>query len=429
MPSVPTPLSRRGLLRSAGAVAAAGALLPAFHRRLFAEEAPAAAGALPGAGRARQVVLLYMNGGPSQFETFDPKPGASTGGPTGTVGTALPGVAIAESLPGLARRLDQIALIRSMTSKEGNHDRARYLAHTGFIPNPTLVHPSLGAMLSHEKGKREAELPEYVAIGGPGVGAGYLGVLHEPFAVLDPAQPIANLEPGAGLGDARRDARLGMLGRINERFGGERGPELPDAQQAMFEKARRLMDSARNVAFDVAKEPAKTAAPYGTTRFGRGCLMARRLIEAGVTCVEVMSNGWDTHDDGFARVKALNAELDQGACALLDDLRASGKLAETLVLWLGDFGRTPRITATEGRGHHPASWSAWLAGGGVQGGRVIGATDALGEAVKERPVTVPDLFASLLHATGMENRLFHANGRPITLADKAGVPVKELFSA
>lgn len=429
MASNPSPLSRRGLLRSAGAVAAAGLFLPSFHRRLFAEDAPVVTGQAPGFGRARQVVFLYMIGGPSHFETFDPKPGTSTGGPTRTVATAIPGVHIADSLPGLAKRMGDVCLVRGMTSKEGNHDRARYLVHTGFIPNPTVVHPSLGAMLSHEKGRPDADLPEYVSIGGPGAPAGYLGVHHEPFVVLDASQPIANLDAPAGLDDRRRDDRLAMLGKLNERFAKERGAGLPEAQDAMFDKARRLMDSARNAAFDIGKEPARTAQPYGPTKFGRSCLMARRLIEAGVTCVEVMMNGWDTHDDGFARCKALNQELDQGVSALLDDLKASGKLDSTLVVWAGDFGRTPVITPTEGRGHHPQCWSAWLAGGGVQGGRVIGATDEKGAAVKERPVGVPDLFASLLHATGMENKTFHTNGRPITLVDKAGVPVRELFTA
>ena len=180
----------------------------------------------------------------------------------------------------------------------------------------------------------------------------------------------------------------------------------------MFDKARRLMDSAKSVAFDIAKEPAGTARPYGTSRFGLSCLQARRLIDAGVTCVEVMMNGWDTHDDGFARCKELNGQLDQGASALLDDLKASGKLDETLVVWLGDFGRTPQITATQGRGHHPQVWSAWFAGAGIQGGRVIGSSTDGGERVKDRPVGIPDLFASLLHATGVENKLFHSNGRP-----------------
>ncbi|MFM8385204.1 MAG: DUF1501 domain-containing protein [Planctomycetia bacterium] len=422
--------SRRDLLRMGLGAAALGLLAsPRGLPRLHADEASPTVARPPGFGTARQVVFLYMIGGPSHFETFDPKPGTENGGPTRTVASALPGVHLADSLPLLARRMDRIALVRSMTSKEGNHDRARYLVHSGYAPQPTVQHPGLGSILSHEKGKPDAELPEYVSVGGPGLGAGYLGVHHAPFVVLDPKQPIANLDTPSGVDDRRRDARLEMLERMNEGFARSRGEALPEAQYAMFAKARRLMDSPRNVAFDISKEPAGSAKPYGTTKFGLACLQARRLIDAGVTCVEVMMNGWDTHDDGFARCKALNGELDQGAAALLDDLKASGKLSETLVVWLGDFGRTPKITSTEGRGHYPKVWSAWFAGGGVQGGRVIGASTAGGDDVQARPVTIPDLFASLLHATGVENKLFHTNGRPITLHDKAGQPVPELFTA
>jgi uncharacterized protein (DUF1501 family) len=418
--------TRRQLLRIGTSAAALGAFFPALPR-LWADGAGAAA--VPGFGRAKQVVFLYMIGGPSHFETFDPKPGTTTGGPTRTVATAIAGVEIADSLPGLAKRMGRIALVRGMTSKEGNHDRARYLVHTGYAPQPTVVHPSLGAMLSKEKGRDDAELPEYVSIGGPGVGAGYLGVHHAPFVVLDPRQPIANLDAPNSVDDRRRDERLGMLAKVNERFGRSRGAALPEAQDAMFDKARRLMDSTQVAAFEIAKEPAKSAQPYGASRFGQSCLMARRLIDAGVTCVEVMMNGWDTHDDNFGRTKALNADLDAGASALLDDLAASGKLDSTLVVWAGDFGRGPEITSSEGRGHHPQCWSAWFAGGGVQGGRVIGRTDAAGRAVAERPVAIPDFFASLLHAAGIPNNTYHTNGRPITLVDKVGLVVPELFTA
>src|SRR5687768_3384771 len=191
--SQPTRLpSRRDLLLYGAGAAAAGLFLPTLPR-LWADGAPVAPASIPGFGKAKQVVFLYMIGGPSHFETFDPKPGTTVGGPTRTVATSLPGVEFADSLQGLAKRMDKLCLVRGMTSKEGNHDRARYLVHTGYAPQPTVVHPSLGAMLSKEKGRAEAELPEYVSIGGPGVGPGYLGVHHAPFVVLDPRQPIANL--------------------------------------------------------------------------------------------------------------------------------------------------------------------------------------------------------------------------------------------
>jgi hypothetical protein len=419
---MPSP-NRRDLLRYGLSAAAASLALPAFGRRLFAEE-PAPAAPLVGAGRAKQLVLLYMIGGPSQFETLDPKPGATTGGPTRTVASAIPGVALADSLPGLAKRMDRVTLIRSMTSREGNHDRARYLVHTGFAPNPTLTHPSIGAILSHARARTDAELPDYVSIGGPGAGSGYLGVAHAPFVVQDPRRPIANLEVPAGLAEKRVDARLDLLEKVNERFARERGADIPDAQRVMFEKSRRLMESKQVAAFDLSQEKEATARPYGSGAFGLGCLMARRLVEAGVSCVEVMMGGWDTHDDNFERTKALNLEMDQGVSALLDDLRSSGRLDSTLVAWVGDFGRTPDITGTQGRGHYPQAWSAFLAGGGVPAGRVIGATDALGRRVAEAPVTIPDLFATFAHALGFDgSQEFQVNGRPITLVDKSGRPI------
>lgn len=434
-------MSRRALLGASAATAAAGLFATPLARALAEEGGPVARGVAQ-RGRARQVVLLFMVGGPSQFETFDPKPGTATGGPTTTIPTAVPGVHVAASLPELARRMDRIALVRSMTSREGNHDRARYLMHTGYPPTPTVTHAALGALLSLEKGPGDAALPSYVAINGPGARPGYAGVAHAPFSVqvrgadgraragATARGPVANLAAPAGVDARRRDRRLDLLAALNADFAAGRDPQVTEAQAAMFDRARRLMDSPKNSAFDLAPEPAATHDRYGRGAFGQGCLMARRLIEEGVTCVEVMMGGWDTHQDNFSRVKELNAELDRAAAALLDDLAASGKLDETLVVWLGDFGRTPRIDSVDGRGHYPQAWSLWLAGGGVQGGRVIGATDAAGEQVKERPVTVPDLFASIAHATGLDaEKVYYSNGRPNFLVDKEGRVVRELFDA
>ncbi|MDJ0522031.1 MAG: DUF1501 domain-containing protein, partial [Planctomycetota bacterium] len=408
--------------------------------------------AIANRGQAKQVILLFMSGGASHLDTFDPKPGATTQGPTRSIDTAVSGVKIASSLPEIAKRMGDIALIRGMTSKEGNHERARYLMHTGYPPTPTVVHAGLGTIVSHELGRATAELPETIAINGPGARPGYMGVQHAPFAIQVQApaggsdergparrrnadrgkRPVVqNLEMPAGMTNERRDGRIGFLDKLNARFGKDRTKSVGEAQKAMFERARRLMDSPKNTAFDLASEKAATIERYGKTRFGMGCLMARRLIDEGVRCVEVMMGGWDTHDDGFNRVTALNQQLDPAVGALLDDLKASGKLDETLVVWVGDFGRTPRIdTGRNGRGHYPRAWSTWMAGGGVQGGRVIGRTDAKGETVVDGHVKPEDFYASIMHATAIDaaKTFYTSQGRPIQIVEKAGRVVRDLFA-
>lgn len=444
-------VSRRTLLRYGAGAAAAAGLFATPLRHVFAEEGTdQVAKAIANRGKAKQVILLFMNGGASHLDTFDPKPGATTQGPTRAIDTSVTGVKIASSLPRIAKHMSDIALIRGMTSKEGNHERARYLMHTGYPPTPTVVHAGMGTIVSHEMGSKTAELPEYIAINGPGARPGYMGVRHAPFAIQVQAptggadergrrrqagargkRPVVqNLELAGGMTKDRRDDRVGFLEKLNARFGKARTKSVGEAQKAMFDRARRLMDSPKNTAFDLEGEKAATIDRYGKTRFGMGCLMARRLIDEGVKCVEVMMGGWDTHDDGFNRVSALNGQLDPAVAALIDDLKASGKFDETLIVWVGDFGRTPRIdTGRNGRGHYPRAWSAWLAGGGVQGGRVIGKTDAKGETVVDGHVKPEDFYASVMHATAIDaaKTFYTAQGRPIQVVYKDGRVVKDLF--
>ncbi len=450
--ATPAPVSRRNVLRySAGAMAAAGVLATPF-RHVFAEEGTDQVDkAIANRGKAKQVIVLYMSGGASHLDTFDPKPGAATQGDTRAIDTNVTGVKIAKTLPQIAKHMNDIALIRGMSSKEGNHERARYLMHTGYPPTPTVVHAGLGSIVSHEMGVKTAELPEYIAINGPGARPGYLGVHHAPFAIQvrapeggsdergrrqRPGQKtggavVQNLTLPKGVTKERRDERVGFLEKLNQRFSKDRTKSVGEAQQAMFERARRLMDSPKNTAFDLKSEKASTIARYGKTRFGMGCLMARRLIDEGVKCVEVLMGGWDTHDDGFNKVRGLNAQLDPAVAALMDDLKSSGKFDETLIVWVGDFGRTPRIdTGRNGRGHYPRAWSAWLAGGGVQGGRVIGKTDAKAETVVDGAVKPEDFYASIMHATGIDasKTFYTGQGRPIQIVYKDGRVVKSLFA-
>lgn len=372
-------------------------------------------------GRAKACILLFMHGGPSQLDTFDPKPGRATGGTVRAIPTALPGVAVSEHLPGIARRLDRVALVRSLTAREGNHDRARYLMHTGQPPQGGAHHPALGAWVA--EAHASGPLPGYVAIGGPGHGPGLLGAARAPFVVGDATKPVRNLEPPASITAARREGREALWRSLQGGFERTHASSQATAHRTVVEQALAMRSSASIAAFDLEREPAALRERYGASAFGQGCLMARRLVQAGVPFVEVGLPGWDTHEDNEDRVKRLCGPLDAGLCALLDDLQASGLLDETLVVWLGDFGRTPRINARGGRDHFPDASSVLLAGGGIGGGQVVGATDVDGREIVERPVTVPDLVRTMATALDLdpEETRQSPSGRPISMVDGGSV--------
>jgi hypothetical protein len=397
-------ISRRELMRWG-----AGSGLGAFATSILSRRANAAATPAP----AKACILLYMAGGPSHIDTFDPKPGRPTGGEFKAVGTAVAGIQICEHLPKLAARMKQLALIRSLTSKEGNHERARHLMHTGYPPQGGVDHPAFGSLVSETR--EHGGMPGYVAIGGPGEDSGFLSAIHSPFPVRNPLKPVRYLTPAKNVDAERFERRLGLWRSIEDRFAAGRGGAFAHSQRAIGEQAVALMRSTGAAAFDLSGEPPRMTEAYGSSEFGQGCLMARRLVEAGVPFVEVTLGGWDTHDDNFARVKNLCGTLDQGMSALLDDLSSRGLLSSTLVLWMGDFGRTPRINEKGGRDHFPACSSALLAGGGVRGGQVIGSTDQNGAEVRDRPVTVPDLYrtvAQVLDVNADKQRVA-PSGRPI----------------
>ena len=420
---------RRGMLRFS--MASGIAWLLARRAAAFAEEggSTVAAERLPGLGRAKRCIVLFMDGGPSHIDTWDPKPGHANQGETETLPTRIPGVRVAAALPEMAKRVGDLCIVRSMTSREGNHSRAKYLMHTGYAPNPTVTHPALGALVSHEIGREGFDLPNFVQVnGGNGESGGFLGVAHDPFVVQRPGQPIANLASPPGVDDGRLDRRLDFLEKLDRGFAESRGEEVPASRQVMYGRSRRLMASPLNRAFDLSTEKDAIRARYGTDDFGLGCLMAVRLAEAGVPVTEVRLNGWDTHQDNFTRVPQLLSAVDRGMSNLIDDLKARGLFDSTLVVWAGEFGRTPTPNDRGGRDHYPRAWSLVLAGGGVMGGQVVGATDAGGNEPVDRPVTVPDLFASFAHAFGLDARkVFYSGDRPITLVDKAGAPVREFF--
>jgi len=375
------------------------------------------------ATRAKHVIVLWMNGGPSHVDTWDPKKHSRFR----AIPTSVRGVAISEHLPRLARVADKLAIVRGMTSREGNHQRAQYLLRTGYAPNPTVDHPSLGAWTSKRFEPPKSGLPSFVSLNGASHGGGFFGVEHGPFVVQRAGtlpEDVASAVP-----DARFEARRRLLEELEEGFAKKTGDPKVAGRRALYASADRLMHASALSAFDLSSEPAATLAAYGDTPFGRACATAARLVTAGVRYVEVTLDGWDTHKNGFERTRSLMGQLDPAMSALLADLEQRERLRETLVVWIGDFGRTPRINADEGRDHHPAAWSAVLAGAGIRRGIVHGETDPDGGRVVRDPVTVPDLFATLATAIGLDpnDTVATPAGRPITMTND-GTPVRALLA-
>lgn len=389
------------------------------------------------AGLAEHLVLVWLKGGASQLETFDPKPGTVTGGPTKALETSVRGLTFAEHLPRLAERASRLSVVRSLAAREGDHDRASTLLHTGFAPSLSVPYPGLQALVAAERPASAAEgapVPPFVLIGdGSPAGAGYLGSEHAPFRLLRAGQGVAGAEVSTGDVDAaRRAARRELLGKLEAGFARASGLRpgadgAPSARAGACGAAERLLSGPFAAALDLQEEDAATRARYGAGDVGQGLLLARRLVEAGVRSVEVVVDGWDDHEQLFTRLPARAGALDRALAALLDDLASSGKLATTLVLVAGEFGRTPEINERGGRDHYAKVNAALLAGGGLAAGRVVGSTTPDGRDVATRPVSVADLAATVLARFGIApdaRRL--AGDRPVAVTD-GGTPIAELL--
>lgn len=380
--------------------------------------------------RAKHCIVLFMSGGASQLDTFDPKPGTNNGGPFAAIPTSAKGIQISEHLPNVAEQAHHLSIIRSMVSREGNHERARYLLHTGYAPGGAVRHPTLGSITSYYLEDELLDLPSCVNINSPMYSGGFLGATHDPFVVKDPMKPVEDISYPAQMDTHRFRERLKMLRTIEKDFIAKRTGRSTEAHEAIYKKADELINSPKIDAFRLDEEPLAVQEAYGMNRFGQGCLMARRLVEAGVKFVEVSLDGWDTHQNNFERTKELLDMVDPAYAMLLKDLSERDLLEETIVLWLGEFGRTPRINENDGRDHHTNGWSAVVAGGGVRGGQTVGSTNEDGSEVVSGAVGVPDLFASLCFALGInkDEENYSRSGRPIQVVNDGSV-VEELFKA
>lgn len=377
--------------------------------------------------RHKSCILLFMHGGPSHVDTFDPKPENKTSA-FQPIATSIPGVQISENLPQVAQKLNECVLLRGMSTGEGSHGRARYYMHTGYRQGVGgVVHPSLGAIASARLGQPDDPLPNYVTIGRESFGAGYAGALHAPLVVNQPSRGVENLAPHDNL--ASFDRRVDLLTEIESGFL-NRIPAAPaEAHLKTYQRAAALMHSTKAKAFDLSQESDATRDRYGRTNFGDSCLMARRLVENGVAFVEVPLANWDTHRDNEGRIPGLCGALDPAMAALIGDLKERGMLDDTLVVWMGEFGRTPHIGKQGGRDHYPKAWTTVLAGGGIKAGQVIGKTDDQGARVIERPISALDFLATVCTALNIDytESFTTRDNRPIRIVEKGEKLIGELF--
>jgi uncharacterized protein (DUF1501 family) len=440
-------LDRRAWLQTIGATLGAGSMsgwLPAFADQVAADPK-----------RRRHCVLLWMSGGPTQTDTFDMKPGHANGGEFKEIATKVPGLRWSEHLPQLAQQADQIAVVRGLSTKEGDHGRGTFLMRTGQQPRGPIRYPTIGSSLSKELASDSSSAVNFVAVSPyrafnqAAFGPGFLGPKYAPLTVgatdnlgaaTDSASGYAELRvddlaPPARVKPAQFAGRVELWRTLQDRFLAHHHTASPIAHHTVYERALKLMASNISAAFDLSQEPAAVRDAYGKGRFGQGCLMARRLIERGVPFVEVSLGafdnggiGWDTHQNNFAAVKTLSAELDAGWATLMQELRDRGLLESTTILWMGEFGRTPRINDNAGRDHFPAAWSCIFAGGGIRGGQAYGKTGPDGTEVVDGKVDVGDILATLCAALGVDpsTENISEQGRPIKIAE--GSPIRELLA-
>jgi hypothetical protein len=372
----------------------------------------------------KSAILLWMGGGPSTMDIWDLKPKATTGGPFRPIGTTGD-VQICEHMPLMAKQMHNMAIIRSMSTREADHMRGRYYMHTGYVPSPSMEHPSYGSVLSHQLKRDDIEIPQFVTVGGGSMGAGFLGAQYNPFSVNSDGR-IRNLDMKV---DERLIQRAYALDFLETNFINQKRGSLAKDHQSVLKQTFNLLTSEQMEAFKIAGEPEPVKERYGDNGFGKGCLMARRLVEVGVPFIEVNLGGWDNHQNIHPTLKDNKLPvLDQGMSALVEDLEQRELLKDTAIIWMGEFSRTPRINGNAGRDHWARSWSVVVGGAGMNGGIAVGATSDDGTKVITDPYSSQDVMASVCKALGISlGTTFTSNsGRPMKIAN-SGKIIKDLF--
>jgi hypothetical protein len=416
-------MSRRHFLShvAAGSAATVGAMEFLAHLEAHADEVQK---------NRKACILIWLGGGAPTIDMWDLKPGSKNGGDFNPISTKGD-LQISEHLPKIAQTMDSLSVVRSMSTREADHTRGTYYMHTAYVPNPTVVHPTFGSVVSWELGRQrtDLEIPAFISIGGGSMSPGFLGMTHAPFVVDSRGQiQNANME---GMDAGRLGQRLTILGAIEDGFINSNRGDAGKAHKEVYQKAVNLMTSKQMEAFKADRESAEVRDAYGNGPFGNSLIMARRLVETGVPFVEVRHpNGWDLHQNVFQTLRTTNLPtLDTGIAALVADLKSRGMFDDTVVICMGEFGRTPRINQNVGRDHWATSWSVLIGGGGLRGGVAVGETDADGMRITSESYLPGDLWATVSHALRIPLNTVHTStrGRPMKLAN-GGNPIKPLLT-
>lgn len=420
-------VGRRGFL---GALAASGAAAFADMTAIQALAAPEVAAELR--HNQKRCILLWLAGGASQLETWDPKPGAVTGGPFRSIQTSVPGIQISELMPRMAQRMKDTCIIRSLNTRNADHGGASRLMMRGRPGESNLDYPDLGAVLAREFGLENSPVPDYVsfyfATEGRNMAPGHPGFLGARYGSMDLyTSTVPENIRRMGISEQDHLARADLRNLLSGNFERGRSSLGIESHAQAYQRVRGIMSS--EGLFDISREPQHVRDRYGATLFGQQTLAARRLVEAGVPFVRVGRAWWDSHGQNFETHQEMVPELDQVMCALLDDLEQRGLLANTLVITLAEFGRTPGINSQLGRDHFASAWSCSLSGCGIKGGSVYGRTDATGNRVADGEINASRLFATIYRALGISHRKnYYVGSRPIPLTDPGTEPIREVLA-